>query len=290
MNADGSDAHRLTANNVNEFTPDLLPDGRILYTRWEYMDKSAIFVQSLWSTSPDGTRAQQVFGNNLIHPVSFLQARSIPGTKKIVCILGRHNGDSVGMLAVVDPTLGVNNPDGILNLTPDGRYHVGCFSPYPLNEKWCLVSYGPQEPFGLYAFSIAPPPEKITPRKAQDHEPAGQWPKNPEQCWSSAIGRRYLIYRDDKYSCVEPIPITRRSKPPLVASSLPPRDESQNKDARATPRRRPRSSRWPHSAASPRRSSRRLGVRGPSRIKGLCSRCSTNTVPPATPPISRQVD
>ena len=68
MNADGTDIRPLTGNNVSEFTPQMLPDGRILYTRWEYMDKSAIFVQSLWSILPDGTRAQQIFGNNLIHP------------------------------------------------------------------------------------------------------------------------------------------------------------------------------------------------------------------------------
>ena len=83
MEADGREPRPLTANNVNEFTPDLLPDGRILYTRWEYMDKSAIFVQALWSILPDGTQARQIFGNNLIHPVSMLQARGIPGTKRI---------------------------------------------------------------------------------------------------------------------------------------------------------------------------------------------------------------
>ena len=40
MNADGSDLHAISVNNVNEFDPAILPDGRILYGRWEYVDKT----------------------------------------------------------------------------------------------------------------------------------------------------------------------------------------------------------------------------------------------------------
>ncbi len=221
MNADGTGIQPLTANNVNEFTPDLLPDGRILYTRWEYMDKSAIYVQSLWAIHPDGTRAQQVFGNNLIHPVSLLQARRIPGSKKFVCVLGAHNLDSVGPLAVVDPTAGMNNYDGILNLTPECNYHAGCFAPYPLSNEWCLVSYGPREPFGLYAFHLAPPPKAVTPRKWHEGQPTTQHPGNLRQYFRSATSKRLLLYRDPQFSCVEAVPIVPRLKPPRVASGLP---------------------------------------------------------------------
>jgi len=219
MNADGSDVQPLTANNVNEFTPQMLPDGRILYTRWEYMDKSAIFVQSLWSINPDGTRAQQVFGNNLIHPVSLLQARLIPGTKKMACIMGAHNGDSVGPLAVVDPSLGVNNSDGILDLTPKCDYHSGCCAPYPIDDQWCLVSYGPQEPFGIYAFHIDPPSEAISARRVAVPPQAPQHPRDLSQYFRTAIGKRVLLYRDEVYSSVEAIPVRARELPKCVASS-----------------------------------------------------------------------
>ena len=228
MNADGTDMHSLTSNNVSEFTPQMLPDGRVLYTRWEYMDKSAIFVQSLWSLNPDGTGAQQIFGNNLIHPVSLLQARLVPDTRRIACVLGAHNGDSVGPLAVVDPALGVNNVDGILDLTPESDYHSGCFAPYPLNERWCLVSYGPREPFGIYAFEIDPPAEAISPRKTDVPLQAPQHPKNLSQFFRSAVGRRYLIYRDQTYSCVEAMPIMRREIPKQVVRRLATRDEHRS--------------------------------------------------------------
>lgn len=221
MQPDGTGIRRLSANNVNEFTPDMLPDGRILYTRWEYMDKSAIYIQSLWSTNPDGTRAQQLFGNYLIHPVSLLQARLIPGTRKFACVLAAHNGDSVGPLAVVDPTVGMNDPDAILNLVPECNYHAGCFAPHPIDENWTLVSYGPTEPFGVYAFELTPPVESIRPRQMDVPLNATQHPGNLRDYWPSAVGERHLVYRDPVYSCVEAIPIVPRPRPPIVASALP---------------------------------------------------------------------
>ena len=220
MDADGSNVRPLTSNNVNEFTPDMLPDGRILYTRWEYMDKTAIFVQSLWSILPDGTGARQIYGNNLIHPVSILQARLIPGSNKIAGILTAHNGNSYGPLAVIDPTLGVNNPAGILNLVPEVNYDRGCFAPYPLDERWCLVSYGPDEPYGIYLFEVNPPAESIVAASKQHglHEP--QFPTDLGRYWASVTLPRHQIYRDPVYSCVEVMPVRARKRPKPVGSAL----------------------------------------------------------------------
>lgn len=221
MDAQGTRIEPLTANNVNEFTPDMLPDGRILYTRWEYMDKSAIFVQSLWAIQPDGTRAQQVFGNNMIHPVSMLQARLIPGTRKIACVLAAHNGNSYGPLAVIDPSQGVDNPAGILNLAPEVNYARGCFAPYPLSKEWTLVSYGPDEPFGIYVFGLEPAPGTIVPQRKAHQLNEPQFPSDLGKYWASAATERYLVYRDSVYSCMEAMPIAARPLPFQSASSLP---------------------------------------------------------------------
>ena len=55
MNADGSDVHPISVNNVNEFDPVVLHDGRLLFGRSEYVDKNALTIQSLWTMRPDGT-------------------------------------------------------------------------------------------------------------------------------------------------------------------------------------------------------------------------------------------
>ena len=79
MNADGSDMHPISVNNVNEFDPSVLPDGRILFGRWEYVDKNALTIQSLWTVNPDGTQETAVFANNMVFPEAILDARPVPG-------------------------------------------------------------------------------------------------------------------------------------------------------------------------------------------------------------------
>jgi hypothetical protein len=119
MNADGSDVRKLSANYLNDFTPCVLDDGRIIYTRWEYVDRPAIPIQSLWTINPDGTGLSGYFGNRKISPGTFMEARSIPGTQKIICTMTGHNGPTRGAIGVIDRSRGVNAQEAIENITPD---------------------------------------------------------------------------------------------------------------------------------------------------------------------------
>lgn len=47
-------------------TPSVLNDGRIIYTRWEYVDRAACPIQSLWTLNPDGTGLSGFYGNRVI--------------------------------------------------------------------------------------------------------------------------------------------------------------------------------------------------------------------------------
>ena len=62
VETDGSKLEKLTNSPVSEFTPSLQQDGRVVYTRWEYVDKGQIGVKCLWSMNPDGTASREVFG------------------------------------------------------------------------------------------------------------------------------------------------------------------------------------------------------------------------------------
>jgi hypothetical protein len=152
MNADGTQVRPLSANYLNDFTPYPLADGRILYSRWEYVDKPAIPIQSLWTINPDGTGLAGYFGNRVISPGTFMEARPIPGTTRIICTMTGHNGPARGAIGVIDRTRGVNAQEAIWNVTPEVRIPAaqdgnGNFegakpysSPYPLDSARFLVS------------------------------------------------------------------------------------------------------------------------------------------------------
>lgn len=84
MNADGSDVRPISVNNVTDFDPVVMPDGRILYGRWEYVDKTALYMQSLWTIFPDGSNETAFFGNNMAKPTAFLDPRPVPGSDLVV--------------------------------------------------------------------------------------------------------------------------------------------------------------------------------------------------------------
>ncbi|NQU23098.1 MAG: hypothetical protein HQ567_17610 [Candidatus Nealsonbacteria bacterium] len=160
--ADGKNIHILTPGTEPEFSPSLLDDGRIISTRWEYVDKSPMHIQSLWTMRPDGTGAAAYWGNQSVYPDHLGEARQIPGTSKVMFNGFGHHDVWVGCIGVVDPKRGLNFPDGIWKVTQemhwpevgDGairtplltdEYHTsGKYAayktPYPLSEELFLVS------------------------------------------------------------------------------------------------------------------------------------------------------
>ncbi|MBI5393941.1 MAG: discoidin domain-containing protein [Verrucomicrobia bacterium] len=151
MNADGSSQQRISGNYLNDFTPAVLNDGRIIYGRWEYVDRPAIPIQSLWTINPDGTMLQGFYGNRVLDPATFIEPQPIPGSDAILCTLTGHNGSCRGAIGIVDRRLGDNAQESMRNLTPEvplrgvelssngprGPYQT----PYPVDGKYFLVSH-----------------------------------------------------------------------------------------------------------------------------------------------------
>lgn len=151
MDRDGSNQKRLSANYLMDFTPSVMNDGRIIYTRWEYVDRAACPIQSLWTINPDGTGLSAFFGNRLLAPGTFMDARAIPNSQKIIALATNHNGDCTGGIVIIDRTHGPNAIEGVVNTTeevdifnPGGQWGNGLYGPYekpfPLNEELYLVS------------------------------------------------------------------------------------------------------------------------------------------------------
>jgi hypothetical protein len=109
--ADGGNMRVLSANTEQDNTPWPLPDGRVLYTRWEYVDRSQVDYHHLWTANPDGS-GQTVYYGNLRPGTVMIDAKPIPGTGKVAAIFspGHGNREHAGPIYVVDPNAGPDEP------------------------------------------------------------------------------------------------------------------------------------------------------------------------------------
>ena len=56
MESDGANITQIGVSTLFEGHSSLLSDGRILYDRWEYVDRNFGDAQGLWTVNPDGTK------------------------------------------------------------------------------------------------------------------------------------------------------------------------------------------------------------------------------------------
>ncbi len=116
----------LSSNIVHENTPAVLPDGRVLYTRWEYVDRAPQKFHGLWSMNPDGTNQCIVFGNT--QPpgkwLLMIDAKPIPGTNRIVAIFSPHHGnrEHAGDVMVLDAESGPDAIDHPRQISPNVKH------------------------------------------------------------------------------------------------------------------------------------------------------------------------
>jgi len=68
MDGDGKNMRPLSNSSASEFSPGMLEDGRIIYTRWEYVDKGQLGVKCLWAMHPDGSQSSEIYGNDIRFP------------------------------------------------------------------------------------------------------------------------------------------------------------------------------------------------------------------------------
>ena len=135
-NADGTDIRMLSNNAEQENTPWMLPDGRVLYMRWEYVDRNQLLYHHLWTVNPDGTAVMVYFGNQYPGYV-MIDAKPIPDSDKIVASFspGHGRAEHMGYVTIVDPKRG---PDDMkmARRVSSGSYR----DPYPLSEALFLVA------------------------------------------------------------------------------------------------------------------------------------------------------
>jgi len=205
---DGRYLRRLTFDQVHDNFPTVLPDGRIVYTRWEYQDRGQLFVQSLFQMNPDGTGQTEFYANDSWFPTSLLHARGIPGTQKVVAIFSGHHTRQVGKLGIVDPARGRQENSGTQLIAPVRQTAAERIDFYGQDGE--LFQY----PYPVRANHDSP---------LQDSEfvvacaPLG-WSRQPtlfKLYWIAADGRRELLAADPNISCGQAAPLAVRPRPPV---------------------------------------------------------------------------
>jgi hypothetical protein len=234
--ADGSNPRPISFHETHEWDPVVLWDGRILYTRWDYVDRHAVFYQQLWTTRPDGTGAAAYYGNNTFNPVGVWEGRPVPGSTRVMATAGAHHAMTAGSIILVDVDRGRDGLAPITRLTPDAlfpesevpvsnraqpaawsahldgeppswpiemrRWPGHCYrSPYPLSENYFVVAYS--------------------------FEPLiGEPDPNPAAMFGiylvDRFGNKELLHRDLAISSLWPVPLRARVRPAEVASALEP--------------------------------------------------------------------
>ena len=166
MESDGANITQLGKSTLFEGHSTVMPDGRILYDRWEYVDRNFGDAQGLWTMNPDGTNQAIYFGNNTSSPGGFIDARPIPGTEKVISIMGACHDRAWGALGIINRQKGVDGkasiertwPASAKNLVGKGNYdtfqRVRPYyeDPYPISDTYflCSRSIKDSEQMGIY--------------------------------------------------------------------------------------------------------------------------------------------
>jgi hypothetical protein len=222
MEPDGANIHQIGKNNLFDNHAALLPDGRILYCRWEYVDRNFGDAHGVWTVAADGTNQAIYWGNNTASPGAVYYARAIPENQRLVCIFGMHHNRLWGAMAVLDRRLALDGRPAVIHTWPedviervrdDGPFDCDGLidvypkyeAPYPLNENYFLVA-------------------RTTMR--------------PGQAWlegDAKFGHEMGIYLVDVFGnevllhveppgCFDPMPLGHRPRPPVI----PPRRDFEN--------------------------------------------------------------
>lgn len=222
MDGDGKNIHTLSFHDTNEWFPEVDHSGRLLYSRWDYIDRDAVTHQNLWSMRPDGTSPMAVWGNAAPNPHCTFQAKPIPDSQKIVFTAAAHHSVTGGSLVILDPSIDLNSKDALQRITPEvafpesetgwGNVPEYYASPWPLSEKYFLTAYSPLP----LIFEGGPP---------NTANALGIY-------LLDTFGNRELIYRDSAISSTNPCPLAARPCPPILPSLLPDTSlDASSKDA-----------------------------------------------------------
>jgi len=246
----GGQPRPISFHETNEWDPSVLNDGRVIYTRWDYVDRDAVFYQQLWSVRQDGTNVRIYYGNNTFVPCGVWEAKPIPGSSKVMATAAAHHAMTAGSVIMLDTSVGVDGAEPITRMTPDARFPegeallaagIGIPEPSdfdsPIPSYWDavnradrpahreLVPTEQERRFGGHCYkSPWPLSEKyFIVSYSYDRLRGEIGPNIPNMFgiyFMDTFGNKELIYRDPNISSVWAKPLAPRTMPPVLSSGI----------------------------------------------------------------------
>ncbi|MHB8973600.1 MAG: HzsA-related protein [Pirellulaceae bacterium] len=231
MNADGANIRQISRNNLYDSRPSVMPDGRILYDRWEYVDRAYGPSFGLWTANPDGTQHALYYGNNAWSPGAIFDAQIIPGSLLCVAIFGSCHDRPWGALVILDRNRGLDGVEPVVQSWP------GDIRPYLRTSTDYRQGQDLQHPVVGQIDAFCPLPVKY-----EDPYPLAD-PTTGQGLQGVRAGKYFLcsrmtgraeqmgIYLVDTFGneivlhaegpgCFDPQPLTWRPRPPVIPTQV----------------------------------------------------------------------
>jgi hypothetical protein len=221
IDGDGGNMLKLSNSSVSENTPSMMSDGRILYTRWEYVDKGAVAVKCLWSMNPDGSGTNEVYGNDINFPTTMIMGRQIPGSSREFVFTGTPHccpQNGIGTIVRIDMSKDIRTKEPMTYMTPyvEVREEAGFAFLNPKTNVWYKdgLGRGPlfreSYPLNRSLFLVS-------------HKPEGAKQLEPTAYSIYLLNEKgdvAPLYSDNRISCFNPMPLVARKTPPVITSKI----------------------------------------------------------------------
>ena len=227
---DGLYPRRIGFDQVMTNYPQVLPSGEIVYCRWDYNDKSHVHGHALFVMKPDGTAQREFYNNNSLWPTMILQERHIPGTNKVMAMLGGYHQKQQGKIGIIDNSIGMENGLGVTLLCPVRQPKDDSLDSWggaPANWSDAAVfprpGRGPSDGWG------GDPPVFAYPYPFDEQAFLVSFrPASKETAWGTADrfglyfmmsdGQREMLYFDPQGSCLGAVVVAPRQVPILSST------------------------------------------------------------------------
>ena len=248
MDADGTHVEQLTNSPLSEFCPVLLADGRVMYHRWEYIDKGARIAKSVWTMNPDGTRPQELYGLSHDNTTVCMYPQPLPGSNhRFVCVGTCHcpQGGCLGPILLVDFGMASEicgpDPNEPGFIPGDARYPVINITPQVFIARRSEPGWHFMTPDGKCVHDgqgqkghLYTHPYPVSDREflvsykvnAADH--FRDVPNAYALYLIDTAGRHRPVHADPQLSCWHPLPLVARPVPPLVQMARNPQYAARN--------------------------------------------------------------